>query len=120
MPSSFVSEPIVPVPGTFDPSGMLRGEPGLPGKFRWRRKEFTVAQELKRWRDHGDCRNGSGERYVRKHGFRIRTTDGDIFRLYFQRTVGRGKMPKQRWFIHSVEIYAADVIPRPVEIRAAA
>lgn len=103
MPPSFVSEPIVPVPGTFDAAGMSRGEPGLPGKFRWRRKEFTVAQELERWREHGDCRNGSGERYVRKHAFRVRTDDGTILRVYFQRTVGRGAMAKARWWLLSIE-----------------
>jgi hypothetical protein len=104
MPTSFVSEPIIPVPGTFDTAGMSRGEPGLPGKFRWRRAEFAVAQELDRWREHGDCRNGSGERYVRKHGYRIRTEDGFIMRLYFQRSVGRGKLaPKARWWLHSIE-----------------
>jgi hypothetical protein len=113
MPSSFVSEPIVPVPGTFDAAGMSRGEPGLPGKFRWRGKEFTVALELERWREHGDCRNGSDERYVRKHGYRVRTEDGSIMRLYFQRTVGRGRLsPKTRWWLHSIES-CAPAAPHP-------
>ena len=120
MSDSFISEPIQPVKGTFDSAGMSRGEPGVPLEFRWRKRLYAVSDVLDGWKDHGDCRNGSGERYVRKHGFRIRTTAGDIFRIYFQRTVGRGKMPKQRWFIHSVEIYSADVIPQTVEVRAAA
>ena len=111
MARSFVSEPIVPVAGTFDTAGMSRGEPGLPGKFRWRRKEFTVVQELERWREHGDCRNGSGERYVRKHGFRIRTDDGSILRVYFQRTVGRGAMSKARWWVQSIESCAPAISP---------
>jgi len=104
MPGSFVSEPIVPVSGTFDTAAMSRGEPGLPGRFHWRRREFVVVQELERWREHGDCRNGSDERYVRKHGFRVRTSDGSILRVYFQRTVGRGKTsPRARWWLHSIE-----------------
>jgi hypothetical protein len=112
MRSSFVSEPIQPVAGTFDAAGMARGEPGLPGRFRWRGREFTVTQELERWRDHGDCRNGSGERYVRRHGFRIRTEDGSIMKLYFQRTVGRGKISNQaRWWLHSIESCAQTVPP---------
>ena len=112
MPCSFVSEPIVPVPGTFDVAAMSRGEPGLPGKFRWRRKEFTVTHELERWREHGDCRNGSGERYVRKHGFRVRTDDCSILRVYFQRSVGRGKIsPRARWWLHSIESCATDASP---------
>jgi hypothetical protein len=109
MATSFVSEPIVPVAGTFDTSGMARGEPGVPGKFHWRRKEYTVVQELERWKDHGDCRNGSDERYVRRHGYRVRTGDGSVLRLYFQRSVGRGKMAKERWWLHSIESCAEPV-----------
>jgi hypothetical protein len=112
MVASFISEPIRPVAGTFDPAGMARGEPGLPGKFRWRQKEFTVAEQLGQWKDHGDCRNGSGERYVRKHGYRVRTDDGSVLRLYFQRSVGRGKLsPKARWWLHSIESCAGALPP---------
>ena len=111
MPNSFVSEPIVPVPGTFDTAGMSRGEPGVPRQFRWRRKLFTVAQHLESWRDHGDCRNGSGERYVRRHIYRVRTDDGSILRLYFQRTTGRGPAPKTRWWLHSIERCAPAASP---------
>ncbi len=117
---SFISEPIDPVKGCFDAAGMSRGEPGVPLKFRWRKKPYAVAAVLETWKEHGDCRNGSRERYVRKHGFRIRTTEGDIFRIYFQRTVGRGKMPVTRWWLHSVEARAADVLPQHIEVREAA
>jgi hypothetical protein len=110
MATSFISEPITPVAGTFDSAGMSRAEPGLPGRFRWRKKEFTVAEQLETWRDHGDCRNGSGERYVRRHVFRVRTDDGSVLRLYFQRTIGRGKISNQaRWWLHSIESCAASV-----------
>src|ERR1700733_1752567 len=70
VPNAFISEPILPVGGSFDTDGMARGEPGLPQKFRWRKKEFIVAEVLERWKEHGDCRHGSGERYVRKFGCR--------------------------------------------------
>ena len=103
MPSSFISEPITPVKGTFDPAGMARGEPGLPQRFRWRKKEYAVAEVLEQWKDHGDCAHGSGERYVRRHGYRVRVTDGTVFRLYFQRTFGRAQPSSQRWWIQSVE-----------------
>jgi hypothetical protein len=104
MPGSFISEPIVPVEAGFDTGGMARGEPGLPQKFRWRKKEFIVAEVLERWKEHGDCRHGGGERYVRKHGYRVRTTDDTVFRIYFQRSQGRGKLSgKSRWWIHTIE-----------------
>jgi len=90
---------------------MSRGEPGLPAKFRWRKKEFTVAQELESWRDHGDCRNGSGERYVRRHIYRVRTDDGAILRVYFQRSVGRGAMGQARWWLQTIESCAPGSSP---------
>ena len=100
---SFVSEPITPLEASFDATAMARGEPGLPQKFRWRKKEFAVAQVLENWREHGDCANGSGERYVRKHGYRVRTVDGAVLKLYFQRSFGRGKATSSRWWLHSIE-----------------
>lgn len=104
MPSSFVSEPLVPLDASFDTSGMARGEPGLPQKFRWRNKEWTVAEVLESWKDHGDCTHGRGERYVRKHGYRVRTTDEQILKIYFQRNFGRGQFrKKERWWIQSIE-----------------
>jgi phosphoribosylglycinamide formyltransferase-1 len=104
MPASFISEPIRPVEGGFDPGGMARGEPGLPHKFHWRKKEYVVAEVLERWKEHGDCRHGSGERYVRRHGYRVRTTDGTVMNLYFQRSAGRGKLSAaSRWRIKSIE-----------------
>ena len=112
MPASFVSEPITPLDASFDTAGMARGEPGLPRKFRWRKTEYTVARVLEQWKEHGDCAHGSGERYVRKHGYRVETTDGAILRLYFQRSFGRAKFrTTSRWWIQSIERDCSAVTP---------
>ncbi len=103
MPSSFVSEPITPVDASFDSASMARGEPGLPRKFLWREKEFLVAEVLDQWKEYGGCTHGSGERYLRKHGYRIRTTDGSVLRLYFQRSFGRASSrTTSRWWLQSI------------------
>jgi len=102
MPSSFVSEPIKPLEGSFDPAGMARGEPGLPQKFRWRKKEYVIAEVLETWKEHGDCQHGSDERYLRKHGYRVRTEDGLILKLYFLRSFGLSRKAA-RWWIYSIE-----------------
>lgn len=102
MPDAFISEPITPLEASFDASGMARGEPGLPRQFRWRKQAYLIAEVLEQWKEHGPCTHGSGERYVRKHGYRVRTTDGTVFRLYFQRNFGRGH-PTARWWIYSIE-----------------
>ena len=104
MPASFVSETITPLDQSFDTSAMARGEPGLPQQFRWREKDFHVAEVLDHWKVHGPCAHGSGERDLRKHAYRVRTTDGSILQISFQRSFGRGKFRlKSRWSIQSIE-----------------
>ncbi|MDR1191892.1 MAG: DUF6504 family protein [Verrucomicrobiales bacterium] len=99
--ASFISEPIYPA-GDFDATRMSFGEPGLPEKFRWRKQEFTVSAVLAKWKDYGDCKHGSGERYVRKHFFRIKAVDGAVLTIYFQRTFGKASAKmKSRWWLYS-------------------
>jgi len=101
MQEQFISEAITPVPGTTDTRGMSRGEPGLPERFTWRDQEYEVAEVTSQWKDTGGCHHGSAERYVRKHWFEIRTTDGTEMRIYFERQPRRGQT-KQRWWLQAV------------------
>ena len=102
MQEMFVSEEIRPVPGTADVRGMAAGEPGLPGRFTWRGREYAVAEILEKWKETGDCRSGSDERYVRKHWFRIRTAGGDEMKIYFERQPRSRAAKKARWWMYSV------------------
>ena len=97
----FVSEALVPVEGSFDVAPMLAGEPGLPRGFRWRDREYAVARVLEKWKTTSRCHHGSPEQYVRKHWFRVLTTDGTEMELYFERQPRRGQS-KQRWWIATV------------------
>jgi phosphoribosylglycinamide formyltransferase-1 len=101
MPGTFISEAIVP-DASFDPSAMARGEPGLPEKFLWRGRELVLAGVIETWKEHGDCKHGSTDRYLRKHCYRVRTADGLVLRIYFQRSFGRAR-PSSRWWLHSIE-----------------
>ena len=105
MRGTFISEKIKPLDGSFDTDRMAIGEPGLPLRFRWRKQDWEIAAVLESGRDHGDCSHGSGERYVRRHVYRVIATDGTIFRLYFQRSFGRGRpaAASSRWWIYEVE-----------------
>jgi len=98
----FVSEAIHPVEGTFDTAGMAAGEPGLPKQFRWRNQTYTVAEVLEQSKETGPCSHGSGEQYVRKHWFRVRTTDGAVMRIYFERQAASARQRKARWWLHSI------------------
>jgi len=100
--TSFISEPIRPDAGTFDAAAMGTGAPGVPGRFFWRKRELVIVQVLESWKEYGDCKHGSGERYVRRHNFRIRTADGLTARIYFQRSFGRSRA-SARWWLYGLE-----------------
>jgi hypothetical protein len=99
----FVSEPIQPVEGTFDPAGMTRGEPGLPKRFTWRDNEYTVSAVLEVWKEDGPCRSGSSEMYLRKHWFRVATEQGLEMTLYFERQPRSKRQGKARWWLYTVK-----------------
>jgi len=101
MPEQFISEAIQPIAATFDSARMATGEPGLPSEFVWRQRTFTVAKMVRTWRETGKCRNGSLERYVRKHWYEVATTSGETLKIYFERQA-RGKALTKRWWLYSL------------------
>lgn len=103
MKKEFVSEPIHPVVGTAIASGMAKGEPGLPTKFVWRDTEYVLDEVLKSWKQSGPCRSGSNERYLRKHWFTIRTTDGLVMDIYFDRQARSKRQAKTRWWLYTID-----------------
>lgn len=98
-PERFVSEPITPVAGTFDPRSIAQGEPGLPTKFVWRGEAYRVDEVLTVWKTSGP--SGCGEVYLRRHWWELRTTTGLIMKVYFERQKNR-KSAKDRWFVYTV------------------
>ncbi|HWV99124.1 MAG TPA: DUF6504 family protein [Candidatus Acidoferrum sp.] len=97
---TFIGEPITPEDMSFSPSPMATGKPGLPRKFSWKGKTFAVLEVLEEWKESGDCRHGSGERYVRKHWFRVRTAEGPELKLYFERQARSSG--GSRWRLYSI------------------
>ena len=102
MSEDFVSEPIMPVADTFDLTGMTRGEPGLPGRFTWRDKEYAVSSVLETWKELGPCRSGGPEKYLRKHWFKVRTSDGLKMTIYFERQARSKRQNKTRWWLYTI------------------
>jgi phosphoribosylglycinamide formyltransferase-1 len=102
MNEEFISEPIKPVAGTFDTTAMTRGEPGLPGRFIWRDKEYEIADVLEVWKELGPCKSGGPEKYLRKHWFRIRTGNGMIMTIYFERQPRAKSQNKIRWWLYTI------------------
>lgn len=100
MNETFVGEAIHPEDMSFSLSPMAMGKPGLPRKFSWKGRSFSVLEVLEEWKEAGDCRHGSGERYVRKHWFRVRTTGALEMRIYFERQ--RRSSGGSRWRLYSM------------------
>lgn len=109
MPDEFIGDPLTPDTATFDTARMAAGEPGLPARFLWRGEPVAVRTVLHSWRETGDCRHGSGERYVRKHWYELATTHGTM-KAYFERKP-RGGAKGARWWLYSRRPDTAAVTP---------
>lgn len=96
----FVSEPIAPEAGSFDPAGIARGEPGLPKRFTWRGTAYEVQEVLTVWKS-STPEGGGGEMYLRRHWWEVRTACGAVMKLYCERQPKRSD-PKTRWFLYTV------------------
>jgi phosphoribosylglycinamide formyltransferase-1 len=96
----FVGEGIIPDDASFDAAGMATGAPGLPRSFSWRGAHYSVLEVLEAWKESGDCHHGSGERYVRKHWFRVSTTQGVEMKIYFERQ--KRSSGGSRWRLFSI------------------
>lgn len=100
----FVSEQIVPKRGSFCADQMGRGLAGLPAEFAWREKRYRVEGVLATWKASGaEVGRPTGERYLRRHYFRVRTTSGRVMVLYCERNVRNRSRPKARWWLYTVE-----------------
>jgi phosphoribosylglycinamide formyltransferase-1 len=95
-----VGDAIMPEDLSFSASSMAMGGPGLPRTFSWRGRKYAVLEVLEQWKETGDCRHGSGERYVRKHWFCVRTTQGLEMKIYFERQ--KRSSGGSRWRLYSV------------------
>ena len=102
--SDFVSEPIVPLPGTFSTGPMGRGEPGVPQGFVWRGRAHEVRERLQSWKESGrEGGRAGGELYLRRHCHRLLMHDGLVWTVYFIRQPMRGGNPKSRWFLYCID-----------------
>jgi len=102
MPEQLISECLLPVMTEVDACHIIIGAPVLPTKFLWRETQYAVSEVLEEWKETGPCRHGSGERYVRKHWFRLRMATGEEMKIYFERQARSTKLRQQRWWLYTV------------------
>lgn len=111
VPFELVSESITPDRAAFDSAPMARGEMGAPRGFTWRGRHYTVNAVLET-RKQSEAWNHApgGERYLRRHCFRIRVDSGEIINIYGVRHVKRGESTRKRWWLYSIEPPASDAV----------
>lgn len=102
MKTTFVSQEIIPDPNSLDPAVAASGAPALPRQFTWQGRPVILEQVLSQWKTSSACRHGSGEQYVRRHWFEIRTADGATMTIYFERQP-RSRKKSRRWWIYSTQ-----------------
>jgi hypothetical protein len=102
MSEEFVSEQIEPVEGSGNPTGMVKGEPGFPRRFFWRGQEYELAEIQAAWKEDGLCKSGGSEKYLRKHWYRISTTNGYEMKIYFERQSRSKPQAKKRWWLYTI------------------
>lgn len=102
MHEHLISEPLKPLLSEVDARRMAMGAPLLPSGFVWRGREYAVEAVLETWKETGPCHHGSGERYVRKHWWRLRMATGEEMKVYFERQARSGRQLKLRWWLYTV------------------
>ena len=98
-----ISEAITVDRGTSDASAMARGMPGLPTGFSWRGRHYAIVDVLEDWKASEMEKHRSGERYYRKHFWRVRVDSGEVMTLYALRQVKAGESAKKRWWLYTLE-----------------
>lgn len=96
----FVSEPMQPERGTGDPSGMARGEPGVPRRFRWRGQTHQIVEILRSWKS---STASGGEMYLRRHWHEVATAGGFRLVIYCERQPKDLRGARRRWWVYTIE-----------------
>lgn len=100
----FVSECIRPDRAAGDAGAMSKGLGGLPAGFTWRDRHYRICVVLAEWkRSEAEGGRATGERYYRRHYFRVRVDTGQVMTLYFVRKVKSGERATARWWLYSIE-----------------
>lgn len=110
-PIHFFEEPIQV---HFSEPPLLEKKPSSPDGFTWRGEEFTVTELLAEWFDyerrgrfarnmlpqHAAAASVKGSWGVGKFYFRVRTSAGRIFDIYYDRAPKDAGRRKGDWFIY--------------------
>ena len=101
--AEFISESVVPDSGTFDTAAMATGQAGLPTGFTWRNRHYQIVGVESQWKASESWNHAAGERYYRRHYWRVRVHSGQTFTLYTVRKTKSGESARKRWWLYSID-----------------
>lgn len=97
----------------FDKAPLFSKKPDCPDRFIWREETFAIVEILEEWRDyrrrgrmadnmrpeHAAVAEQRGSWGVGRYYFRVRTDNGRIFELYYDRTPKDADQRSGAWFL---------------------
>ncbi len=106
----FYDEPIEPI---FDEPPMYEKSPDCPDGFVWRDQVYRVTEMLAEWHDyrrrgrmadnmqpaHARVAEQRGSLGVGRFYFKVRVETGQVFELYYDRTITSTDDKKGHWFL---------------------
>ncbi len=114
LPARFIGAPVEVI---HDRAPALEKRPGPPDGFVWEGRTYRVAEVLREWHDY-HLRGRSRAFYVKERGsyrakaaerrgtwgvgrdyYRVRTTEGEVFDLYYDRAPHGPGQRKGAWFL---------------------
>jgi hypothetical protein len=79
------------------------GDVRVPVSFRLDAREYIISEILESWPDHGFGKSSAGrKRWWQRHHrnyFRVKTAEGEIFEIYYDRGVNLKHPEFKKWFL---------------------
>jgi len=95
MPPQFISREI---------EVTVSGEVKVPTSFRLGDKEYVISEIIEAWPDYGFGRSPLRRKrwWLRRHRnyYRVRTAEGEVFEIYYDRGTSLEHPERKKWFIY--------------------
>ncbi|MCB8952890.1 MAG: hypothetical protein H6650_12830 [Ardenticatenales bacterium] len=109
--SRFIAEPISVA---FDAPPAMSKKPPCPDRFTWDGQTFEIAETLAAWRDyrrrgrmarnmqpqHAAVAENRGSWGVGRFSFKVRTTGGRVFEIYYDRAPKDADNRQGNWYLY--------------------
>ncbi|MFH1032082.1 MAG: DUF6504 family protein [Chloroflexota bacterium] len=82
----------------------VSGEVKAPTSFRVDDREYTISEIIEAWPDYGFGRSPlRRKRWWHRHHrnyYRVKTTTGDVFEIYYDRGTNLENPERKKWFLY--------------------